>query len=104
VGARYRHSTMGIVDEDIVALRDATDIVAVITRYTQLRRSGQRWVGLCPFHGEKTPSFNVNQELGLYRCWGCQVRGDVITFVREMEHLDFVGDRKSTRLNSSHRV
>jgi DNA primase len=82
---------MGIVDEDIVALRDATDIVAVITKYTQLRRSGQRWVGLCPFHGEKTPSFSVNQELGLYRCWGCQVRGDVITFVREMEHLDFVG-------------
>jgi DNA primase len=82
---------MGIVDEDIVALREATDIVAVITKYTQLRRSGQRWVGLCPFHGEKTPSFNVNQELGLYRCWGCQVRGDVITFVREVEHLDFVG-------------
>ncbi len=82
---------MGIVDDDIVALREATDIVAVITKYTQLRRSGQRWVGLCPFHGEKTPSFNVNQELGLYRCWGCQVRGDVITFVREVEHLDFVG-------------
>jgi DNA primase len=82
---------MGIVDDDIQALRAATDIVAVITKYTQLRRSGQRWVGLCPFHGEKTPSFNVNQELGLYRCWGCQVRGDVITFVREVEHLDFVG-------------
>lgn len=82
---------MGIVDEDIVAVRAATDIVSVITKYTQLRRSGQRWVGLCPFHGEKTPSFSVNQELGLYRCWGCQVRGDVITFVREVEHLDFVG-------------
>ena len=82
---------MGIVDDDIQALRAATDIVAVITKYTQLRRSGQRWVGLCPFHAEKTPSFNVNQELGLYRCWGCQVRGDVITFVREVEHLDFVG-------------
>ena len=82
---------MGIVDEDIAAVRDATDIVAVITKYTQLRRSGQRWVGLCPFHAEKTPSFSVNQELGLYRCWGCQVRGDVITFVREVEHLDFVG-------------
>jgi DNA primase len=81
---------VGIVDEDIVAVRAATDIVAVITKYTQLRRSGSRWVGLCPFHGEKTPSFNVNQELGLYRCWGCQVRGDVITFVREIEHLDFV--------------
>ncbi len=81
---------VGIVDEDIVAVRAATDIVAVISKYTQLRRSGQRWVGLCPFHGEKTPSFNVNQELGLYRCWGCQVRGDAITFVREIEHLDFV--------------
>ncbi len=81
---------VGIVDEDIVAVRAASDIVAIITKYTQLRRSGQRWVGLCPFHGEKTPSFNVNQELGLYRCWGCQVRGDVITFVREKEQLDFV--------------
>lgn len=81
---------MGIVDEDIVAVRDATDLVAVVTKYTQLRRSGTRWVGLCPFHGEKTPSFNVNQEMGLYRCWGCQVRGDAITFIREIEHLDFV--------------
>ncbi|MGH9084907.1 MAG: DNA primase, partial [Acidimicrobiales bacterium] len=81
---------MGIVDEDIVAVRAATDLVAVVSKYTQLRRSGQRWVGLCPFHGEKTPSFNVNQELGLYRCWGCQVRGDAISFVREIEHLDFV--------------
>ena len=81
---------VGIVDEDIVAVRAATDLVAVVSKYTQLRRSGQRWVGLCPFHGEKTPSFNVNQELGLYRCWGCQVRGDAITFVREIEHLDFV--------------
>ena len=82
---------MGIVDEDIVAVRAATDIVAVVTEYTQLRRSGQRWVGLCPFHGEKTPSFSVNQELGLYYCFGCQAKGDVITFVREIEHLDFVG-------------
>src|SRR4029079_15326397 len=88
--ARYRRAAMGIVDDDFVAVRDATDIVAVITKYTQRRRSGQRWVGLCPFHAEKTPSFSVNQELGLYRCWGCQVRGDAITFVREQEHLDFV--------------
>jgi len=81
---------VGIVDEDIQAVRAATDIVQVVTKYTQLRRSGTRWVGLCPFHAEKTPSFNVNQELGLYRCWGCQVRGDAITFIREVEHLDFV--------------
>ena len=83
-------NAVGIVDEDIVAVRAATDVVSVITQYTQLRRVGQRWVGLCPFHAEKTPSFNVNGELGLYRCWGCQARGDVITFIREVEHLDFV--------------
>jgi DNA primase len=82
-------AAVGIVDEDIVAVRAATDLVAVISKYTQLRRSGTRWVGLCPFHGEKTPSFNVNQEMGLYRCWGCQARGDAISFVREIEHLDF---------------
>jgi DNA primase len=82
---------VGIVDEDIVAVRAATDIVAVITKYTQLRRSGTRWVGLCPFHTEKTPSFSVNQELGVYRCWGCGEKGDAITFIREKEMLDFVG-------------
>jgi DNA primase len=81
---------VGIVDEDIAAVRAASDIIAIVTKYTQLRRSGTRWVGLCPFHNEKTASFNVNQELGVYRCWGCQVSGDVITFVREKEQLDFV--------------
>src|SRR3546814_3276533 len=78
---RYRRD-VGIVDEDIVAVRAASDIVAIITKYTQLRRSGSRWVGLCPFHAEKTPSFSVNQELGVYRCWGCQVSGDA----RSEEH------------------
>jgi DNA primase len=82
---------VGIVDEDIVAVRAATDLVAVISKYTQLRRSGTRWVGLCPFHTEKTPSFSVNQELGLYRCWGCGEKGDAISFIREKELLDFVG-------------
>ena len=81
---------MGIVDEDIVNLREATDIVALVSQYTQLKRAGRQWSGLCPFHAEKTPSFYVNQELGLYHCWGCQAKGDVITFVREIEHLDFV--------------
>src|ERR1700729_4355283 len=49
-----------------------------------------RWVGLCPFHTEKSPSFSVNAELGMYYCFGCGAKGDVITFVREVEHLDFV--------------
>lgn len=82
---------MGIVDEDIVRVRDATDIVAVISAHTQLRKVGQRWSGLCPFHNEKSPSFSVNQVDGLYYCFGCRASGDVITFVREIEHLDFAG-------------
>lgn len=81
---------MGILDEDVAAVRAASDIVGVISQYLQLRRVGRRWVGLCPFHPENTPSFSVNDQEGLYYCFGCQARGDVITFVREVEHLDFV--------------
>src|SRR4051794_33991748 len=82
---------MGIVNEDVEGVRAQTDIVAVIGEHVGLKKQGTRWVGLCPFHGEKTPSFSVNDELGLYRCFGCQASGDVITFVREIQHLDFVG-------------
>jgi len=82
---------VGIVDEDIARVREATDMVAVVSEYTQLRRVGRRWNGLCPFHVERSPSFSVNAEEGLYYCFGCGVRGDVITFVQEKELLDFVG-------------
>ncbi len=82
---------MGIVDEDVVRVREETDIVRLITQHTQLKKSGRQWMGLCPFHGEKTPSFSVNHEKGVYYCFGCQVSGDAIDFVREMEHLDFAG-------------
>lgn len=82
---------MGIVDEDVVRVREATDLVAVVSQHLQLKRVGQRWVGLCPFHAEKSPSFSVNAEQGLYYCFGCQAKGDAITFVREIEHLDFPG-------------
>ncbi|MEA3021093.1 MAG: primase [Actinomycetota bacterium] len=81
---------MGIADDDIVKVRDATDIVAVIGEVVALRKSGSRWTGLCPFHAEKSPSFSINAELGVYLCFGCQAKGDVITFVREVHHLDFV--------------
>jgi DNA primase len=82
---------LGIEDDDIARVRDASDIVAVISEYTSLRRVGRRWTALCPFHAEKSPSFSVNHEQGLYYCFGCGAKGDVITFVREKEHLDFVG-------------
>src|SRR3954469_11783621 len=80
---------MGIVDEDIARVREATDLVAVASEHVALKRVGRQWQGLCPFHAEKTPSFYVNAELGVYHCWGCQAGGDAITFVREVEHLDF---------------
>ncbi|MBA2607800.1 MAG: DNA primase [Actinobacteria bacterium] len=82
---------MGILAEDIARVRDATDFVAIASERMSLKRVGQRWTGLCPFHAEKTPSFSINSELKVYFCHGCQVSGDVITFVRETEHLDFAG-------------
>ena len=81
---------MGIPDEDVARVRAGTDIVALIGEHAALKRQGQRWVGLCPFHSEKTPSFSVNAEQGFYYCFGCQAKGDAISFVRAVEHLDFV--------------
>src|SRR4051794_31986068 len=81
---------MGILDEDVVRVRDATDLVALASEHLALKRVGRNFVGLCPFHTEKTPSFNVNPEVGRFRCFGCDASGDAITFVREVEHLDFV--------------
>ncbi len=81
---------MGIPDEDVARVRAATDIVALVGEHAALKRQGQRFVGLCPFHSEKTPSFSVNAEAGLYHCFGCGASGDAISFVRATEHLDFV--------------
>ena len=69
---------------------EAADMVEVVQARTQLRRSGARWTGLCPFHDEKTPSFSVNPADKLFYCFGCGKGGDVISFVRETEQLDFV--------------
>ena len=71
-------------------VRAATDIVALIGEHGALKRQGTRWVGLCPFHQEKSPSFSVNAEQGLYYCFGCQRSGDAISFIRDVEHVDFV--------------
>jgi DNA primase len=82
---------MGIVDDDVVRVREATELVALAGEHLALKKSGRRYVGLCPFHAEKTPSFSINSEQGVYYCFGCAASGDAITFVREVEHLDFVG-------------
>jgi len=82
---------MGILDDDVARVREATDLVGLIGEHVGLKRVGRRFVGLCPFHTEKTPSFSVNPEYGAWHCFGCAKSGDAITFVREVEHLDFVG-------------
>ncbi len=81
---------MAIVDDDLERLRATVSVVDVIQRHVPLKRVGRNWVGLCPFHGERSPSFNVREETGRYRCFGCGASGDVFTFVQEFEHVDFV--------------
>lgn len=66
-------------------------ILDVIANYTQLRRTGREWKGLCPFHSEKTPSFRVNEEKGLWYCFGCGEGGDLVHFIEKIEGIDFKG-------------
>jgi DNA primase len=80
-----------IADSSVEATKAAADIVEVISGRTQLRRSGARFTGLCPFHDERTPSFSVSPEKGLYYCFGCGAAGDAVSFVEETEGVDFVG-------------
>src|ERR1700722_5712340 len=71
-------------------IRSASDIVDVIGSYVPLKRAGANFVGLCPFHKEKTPSFNVNAHRQIFHCFGCHKGGDVFTFVREYESIGFM--------------
>src|ERR687888_1777640 len=93
-----------IKDASVEEVKEAADIVAVVSARTQLRKAGARYLGRCPFHEERTPSFSVNATDKLYYCFGCGAKGDLITFVRESEQLDFAGavewlaDRFNVRL------
>ena len=78
-----------ISPESLERVKQAADIVEVISAHTDLRRQGTRWVGLCPFHEERTPSFSVDAQEKLYHCFGCGVGGDTIKFVEEKEGLAF---------------
>ncbi|WP_221030428.1 DNA primase [Actomonas aquatica] len=71
-------------------LRARVNIVDVISRSVTLKKAGSRFKGLCPFHQEKSPSFHVNADMGVYKCFGCGKSGDLITFVRETEGLNFI--------------
>jgi DNA primase len=78
-------------DGSVEEVKAAADFVDVVSARTQLRKIGARYSGRCPFHEERTPSFSVNPVDKLYYCFGCGAKGDLITFVRETEQLDFVG-------------
>jgi DNA primase len=82
-------SDLDINDNVLAELRSAADIVEVIGEHTRLKKAGRAWKGLCPFHNERTPSFTVDRDKGLYHCFGCGAGGDVIHFVRQIDRLDF---------------
>src|SRR6476659_6702170 len=71
-------------------IRAASDIVDVIGSYLPLKKAGANFLALCPFHKEKTPSFNVNPHKQIFHCFGCNKGGDVFSFVREYENIGFV--------------
>ena len=80
-----------IARESVERVKDAADMVAVVSGRTQLKRAGARYTGRCPFHEERTPSFSVNATEKLYYCFGCGKGGDLVSFVQETENLDFAG-------------
>ena len=81
---------MRLPDSFLQELKDRNNILDVVSGYVNLKRSGRTMSGLCPFHGEKTPSFHVNAEQGYFHCFGCGAGGDVITFIRKIENLDYI--------------
>lgn len=76
---------MEVIDQ----IRQAANILDIASQYTTLRKSGKRYLGLCPFHSEKTPSFTLDEEKQLFHCFGCGAGGDIFTFVMEKENLSF---------------
>lgn len=93
---------------DIEEVKSRLDIVDVISSYVpSLKKAGTSWKGLCPFHNEKTPSFNVNQSEQYFKCFGCGIGGDVITFIQKIENIDFPealklsAERAGVTLNSN---
>ncbi|MFC3039085.1 DNA primase [Virgibacillus xinjiangensis] len=96
-----------VPEEVIEEVRKANDIVDVIGEYVQLKKQGRNYFGLCPFHGEKTPSFSVTQEKQIFHCFGCGKGGNAVTFLMEMESysfyeaIKFLADRSGVQLPES---
>jgi DNA primase len=88
-------SCVGLIPDEIISeIRARADIVSVIGQHVQLKRAGRNWKGLCPFHGEKSPSFNVSPDKGFFYCFGCHKKGDVFTFVMELSGQELPRGRR----------
>jgi len=94
-----------ISEQTIEQVRITADIYDIVSEYVQLKKRGRNFFGLCPFHDEKTPSFSVNQERQIYKCFGCDAGGGTINFIMEVEQLEFIdaikhlADRYKIELN-----
>ena len=85
---------MGIPDSKISEVAAAADIVQVVSDYVDLKKAGKDYRGLCPFHGEKDPSFYVSPQKGIFYCFGCAAGGSVFNFIMKMENISFVDSVK----------
>ncbi|SVB09053.1 uncharacterized protein METZ01_LOCUS161907, partial [marine metagenome] len=97
---------MARISEQIIEqIRSTADIYEIVSEYVQLKKRGRNFFGLCPFHDEKTPSFSINQQRQIYKCFGCDAGGGTINFIMEIEHLEFIeaiqhlADRYKIELN-----
>ena len=81
---------MSIPQETIKAIKDRVNLSDLVSESVQLKRSGRNFLGLCPFHSEKSPSFNVNPEEGFYHCFGCSKHGSAFDFIMETRGLTFI--------------
>ena len=87
-----------MIDQSIVQrIFDTAQIDEVVSDFVTLRKRGVNFLGLCPFHNEKTPSFTVSPAKGIFKCFGCGKGGNSVNFVMEHEHLDYVGALKISR-------
>ena len=78
-----------ISEQTIEKVRSGSDIIEVVQGYARIKQRGRNFFGLCPFHNEKTPSFSVNPDKQIFKCFGCGIGGGVINFIMEIEKLDF---------------
>ena len=80
---------MKITQSKIDEIASSLDIVEIISQYTQLKKAGRSFMGRCPFHQEKTPSFSVSQEKGVYHCFGCGKSGNIFNFIMDIDNVSF---------------